>query len=141
MRYIFVLILTFIGLNALTGARGNSNTLQQNNEPWKAPKSADEVKNPFKGKNFALDGEKIFNQDCVSCHGNKGNGDGPAGASLNPKPADLTSKNVQAQSDGALFWKITNGRGMMVSWKYSLSDKQRWSLVDYIRELEQKTKS
>lgn len=142
MRYFFVLILTLFGLNVLTAQRGSVNFIQQNNGPWKAPKSADELKNPFKGKkDYAIDGKKIFEQDCVSCHGNNGTGDGPAGASLNPKPANLSSKVVQAQSDGALFWKITNGRGMMVSWKYSLSDKQRWFLVDYIRELGEKTKS
>ena len=37
--------------------------------------------------------------------------DGPAGAALNPKPKDLAGKVVQAQTDGELFWKISTGRG------------------------------
>jgi mono/diheme cytochrome c family protein len=141
MRYFFVLIASLFCLNALVAKIGEDNISQQNQEPWKAPKSADELKNPLKNKkSSALNGEKIFIQNCVSCHGNKGIGDGPAGASLNPKPSNLTSKEVKAQSDGALFWKITNGRGMMIAWKFSLSEKERWALVDYIRELGEKSK-
>lgn len=34
----------------------------------------------------------IFNQRCVTCHGQSGKGDGPAGGALNPKPRDWTDK-------------------------------------------------
>jgi len=50
---------------------------------------------------------------------------------LEKKPADLSTK-VKAQTDGALFWKISEGRSPMVSWK-SLSETQRWELVNYIK--------
>lgn len=56
------------------------------------------------------------------------------GAALNPKPKNLAEKAVQAQTDGELFWKISNGRGAMPPWN-SLSEKDRWSLVRYIRSL------
>jgi mono/diheme cytochrome c family protein len=141
MRYFLILIVPMFYLCTLDARIGNANTSKQNKETWKAPKSADELKNPFKDqKSSTLDGKKIFDQNCVSCHGDEGLGNGPAGASLNPKPANLTSKEVQEQSDGAIFWKITNGRGIMISWKFSLSEKQRWHLVNYIRELGKKSK-
>ena len=68
------------------------------------------------------------------CHGTKGAGNGVAGASLKPKPANFTLKEIQAQSDGAIFWKITEGRTPMAAYKM-LSDTQRWQLVSYIRTL------
>ena len=38
----------------------------------------------------ASDAKEMFNGYCAPCHGISGKGDGPAAASLNPKPADLT---------------------------------------------------
>ena len=106
---------------------------------WKAPKSADSMKNPLEGNSLAAHvGKNLFQTYCITCHGDKGEGNGPSAAGLNPKPADLVSKQVQKQSDGALFWKITTGNPPMLSWKYTLSKKQRWELVDYIRLLAKK---
>ncbi len=105
---------------------------------WKAPKFADEIKNPLNGNSEAAQkGRNLFNVYCVTCHGEKGEGNGVAAATLNPKPANLASSLVQKQSDGAIYWKITTGfpPTAMISWRSNLSDKQRWSLVNYIREL------
>ena len=40
------------------------------------------------------------------------------------------------QTDGNLFWKITNGKAPMASYEELLTDNQRWKVVNYIRELE-----
>jgi mono/diheme cytochrome c family protein len=121
---------------------GVETTIQQKQAAaptWKAPKSADSLKNPLaRNLDAAKDGKNLFQTYCVTCHGDKGRGNGPASAGLNPKPADLTLKQIQKQSDGAMFWKITTGKPPMVSWKYTLSKKQRWELVDYIRQLVKK---
>ena len=99
---------------------------------WKAPADAKNMKNPVKGVGTA---KKSVETNCASCHGASGKGDGPAAAALPPpKPADWTSAKVQSQSDGELFWKITNGRGAMPPWKH-LPEKERWSIVNYIRTL------
>src|SRR5215471_16093549 len=63
-----------------------------------------------------------------------GKGDGVAAAALSPKPADWTSKKIQAESDGELFWKISHGRGAMPSCK-QLPENDRWALVHYIHSL------
>lgn len=103
---------------------------------WKAPAEADRISNPLQGNAEASEaGKKIYVQFCVVCHGAKGKGDGIAGMSLNPKPANHTSQKVQAQSDGAIFWKITTGKPPMAAYKGILTDTQRWQLVNYIREL------
>jgi len=111
----------------------------QQSKDWVAPPSADELKNPFKGDMEATQkGKKLYAKLCAVCHGNKGKGDGVAGAALNPQPANFTSDKVKSQSDGALYWKITEGRPPMASYKETLTDEERWQLVNYIRELEKK---
>jgi mono/diheme cytochrome c family protein len=102
---------------------------------WKAPADAKAVKNPVKGVGSA---KKNIETNCVTCHGPSGKGDGPAAAALPPpKPADWTSSKLAAESDGELFWKISNGRGAMPPWKH-LPDKDRWEIVNYIRTLQKK---
>ena len=103
-------------------------------QDWKAPASAKATKNPVEKAAGLKAGKSLFDTNCAMCHGNAGKGDGPAGAALNPKPRDLASKAVQAQTDGELFWKISEGRGAMPTWKSS-PEKDRWSLVRYIRSL------
>jgi mono/diheme cytochrome c family protein len=104
--------------------------------PWVAPKDADNVKNPLAGNAAAVaDGKTLYVANCGPCHGDKGKGDGPAAQGLNPKPADHTSVSVQSQSDGAIFWKLSEGRTPMPSYKKIFSDQQRWELVNFIRTL------
>ncbi len=107
-------------------------------DPWKAPDSAKSIKNPVEESKRIISGKKgkkVFQSNCVVCHGDAGKGDGPGGKALNPKPADLTSDKVQSQTDGEIFWKITNGRGAMVKWEPVIPEAQRWDLVNYIRSL------
>jgi mono/diheme cytochrome c family protein len=103
--------------------------------PWTAPESEKSKKSPIAASHkVAEQGEKVAKVNCVSCHGKSGKGDGAAAAALNPKPADWTSKKIQGESDGELFWKITNGRGAMPAWRH-LSENDRWALVQHIRTL------
>jgi mono/diheme cytochrome c family protein len=103
--------------------------------PWTAPESEKSKKSPIPaGAKVAEQGEKVAKVNCVSCHGSRGRGDGAAAVALNPKPADWTSKRVQDETDGALFWKITTGRGAMPAWKH-LPESDRWALIQHIRTL------
>ena len=105
--------------------------------PWVAPDDAKKVKNPFPPTPETLaDAEQLFTDNCVLCHGEKGMGDGPGAKTIKVKPANFTdTKTMAAETDGSLFWKMSNGRGPMPSWKDTLSDKERWELVGYIRKL------
>ncbi len=103
--------------------------------PWVAPPEAKALKNPVTGIGNA---KKTAETNCVSCHGPGGKGDGPAAAALPaPKPANWTSAAVQKETDGEIFWKMSNGRGAMPPWKH-LPEKDRWELVNYIRTLKGK---
>ena len=105
---------------------------------WEAPAAEKTKKNPVPSGAKAVEaGKKVAQVNCVLCHGESGKGNGPGSAALNPKPADWTSKRVQDESDGEIFWKISNGRGPMPSWKH-LPETDRWSVVHYIRSLKGK---
>ena len=103
---------------------------------WKAPPSVVNRPNPVPANaNTIALGQKLFAGNCLTCHGPAGKGDGPGAAALEKKPADLTARIKAGATDGELFWKISEGRSPMISWKGSLSETQRWELVNYIKTL------
>lgn len=105
---------------------------------WEAPAAEKARKNPLApGASAVAQGKQVAQLNCVACHGPGGKGDGAAAQALNPKPADWTSPAVQAESDGELFWKISNGRGAMPPWRH-LPEPERWAIVHYIRSLKAK---
>ena len=110
--------------------------LAQSSSDWKAPPSVVNRPNPVpvNANTIAL-GQKLFAGNCLTCHGPAGKGDGPGAAALEKKPADLTARIKAGATDGELFWKISEGRSPMISWKGSLSETQRWELVNYIKSL------
>ncbi|OGV96349.1 MAG: hypothetical protein A3I04_01005 [Nitrospinae bacterium RIFCSPLOWO2_02_FULL_39_110] len=73
---------------------------------------------------------------CYTCHGEKGKGDGEIAESMNPPPRDFTYTPWQeVRTDGELFWVINNGtENGMPPFADILTDEERWSLVNYIRE-------
>jgi mono/diheme cytochrome c family protein len=108
---------------------------------WKAPHSAWSKKNPIPMSPASIHaGHAIFSQNCEACHGANGKGDGPTGAFLNPHPANFTKASFWKQTDGAIFWKITHGHSPMPSFRDSLSRKQRWNVINYMRHQFDKNK-
>jgi mono/diheme cytochrome c family protein len=102
---------------------------------WKAPQTAVNRPNPVPANaNTLAVAQKLYAANCQTCHGESGRGDGPGGAALEKKPADLGACiKANNETDGSLFWKISEGRSPMVSWKGSLTETQRWELVNYIK--------
>ncbi len=103
--------------------------------PWIAPASAKAVKNPVPANPANLAAAKDnYTKNCVLCHGDKGDGQGLMGSSLDPKPHDFTdAKSMATETDGDLFWKMSEGRGAMLPMKDKLTETERWQLVRYIR--------
>ena len=105
--------------------------------PWPVPAKDAAKKNPIKADaNSLKEGKALWSKNCESCHGKKGLGDGPKAAQLKTEPNSFAVADVQSQSDGSLFYKISTGRGDMPNFKKKLEgDDDVWNLVNYIRTL------
>jgi mono/diheme cytochrome c family protein len=113
-----------------------SGPLVAQSSDWKAPANVVNRPNPVAGNaNATALGQKLYVGNCMTCHGPTGKGDGSGAAALEKKPADLSARVRAGATDGELFWKISEGRSPMISWKGSLSETQRWELVNYIKSL------
>ncbi|MCI0364890.1 MAG: c-type cytochrome [Phycisphaerales bacterium] len=105
-------------------------------KPWIVPARAAQKKNPVAADEKSLTlGQQLYVRECRSCHGAAGRGDGKAGIDLEPRPTNLTEPSLWDQSDGAMFWKITEGRGDMPGHKELLTDAERWHVLNYMRSL------
>lgn len=102
---------------------------------WMSPPAEAAKINPIKlSKNSISTGKKLYQQNCVSCHGVNADGKGPAAIALNPKPANLKVMSG-GHPDGDFAYKIREGRGAMPAWKNTLNDSQVWHLVNFIQTL------
>jgi len=101
---------------------------------WQAPATEAAKKNPVSASETSIAaGQKLYTKHCASCHGPSGDGDGRAVTELGIHPAKL--RESASQSDGALFWKVTNGKKPMPGYGTKLSETDRWTLINYIRTL------
>jgi mono/diheme cytochrome c family protein len=80
-------------------------------------------------------GKAVYAAQCLSCHGPAGHGDGPAAKDLNPKPRNLSDPAIQSQTDGSIFWKLTEGRKPMPTFDKLISEDDRWNVINYVRTL------
>jgi len=131
MKYRFfcwVLILIFLIITVLVFAHEKTG--------WIAPESAKKMKNSIKPTEASIQkGKEVFEQKCALCHGDKGDGKGPAAAGLDPKPTNFQNSHGQKMTDGEHFWKITTGRGPMPSYEKDLTAEERWHVINYINTL------
>jgi mono/diheme cytochrome c family protein len=119
------------GLFALTLGRAEADG------GWKVPPGKAAEKNPVASDESSLKaGETAYVKQCAECHGTGGKGDGPKAKER--RMPDLTRPRVVEQSDGSLFYKITTGKRPMPGYAKTLSDQQRWSIVNYLRALAKK---
>ncbi|RPH85287.1 MAG: hypothetical protein EHM88_01775, partial [Candidatus Rokuibacteriota bacterium] len=80
-------------------------------------------------------GMALFGEHCAVCHGPRAAGDGPAAATLQPRPPDLRASHVALHTAGDIFWWITNGLPPMPAFGDRLEADARWHLVNYLRAL------
>ncbi len=74
-------------------------------------------------------GKEIYTLNCKSCHGDPGKNNPLA---LVPLPVDIASERMQANTEGELFYKISKGKGVMPPFQSTLSEEDRWMLVNFI---------
>jgi mono/diheme cytochrome c family protein len=124
------------GMPMMAGS-GHSAMMQMHQQP--VPADYQGQTHPSEPDEAALArGRTTYDTYCALCHGATGQGDGPAGASLDPPPAPVAMSSVR-MGDDYLFWRISEGglhfkTGMPV-WKAALSESERWDVIHYMRSL------
>ena len=101
-----------------------------------APTDLAALRSPFAPDAASLaQGRAIYEQNCVSCHGPTGRGDGPLARNLRPRPADFRVHMAAGHTDGELFNWVTNGvpETAMPAYGGQLSEADRWHVINYIR--------
>jgi len=108
---------------------------QKQPDPWPVPDKYLKMTNPVKADAESLStGKELWVKHCQSCHGKSGKGDGPKSAQLKTTPEDLSKPEIQKQPDGAFFYKTSEGRKDMPSFKKKIPDQEDiWSVVNYLR--------
>ena len=82
-------------------------------------------------------GELMFNRHCAVCHGETGQGNGPAiGPTKFPFAPNIAAAPTTERPDGYIYAIIRAGRGLMPSYGARIPDIQRWAIVNYVRRLE-----
>jgi len=86
-------------------------------------------------------GKEIYAVRCAVCHGDAGDGKGPAGVALPLKPSDFRAKaGVAEMRDNYWFWRVSEGGQVepfkgkgsaMPPWKGQLSVEERWAVMAY----------
>ena len=99
-------------------------------QEWLVPEDQKTVKNPSEYTLINVKkGKDIYIKNCKSCHGDAGKNNA---LPLVPPPPDVTDEIMQANTEGELFYKITKGRGGMPQFETTISEDDRWRLVNYI---------
>jgi mono/diheme cytochrome c family protein len=94
---------------------------------WPVPDTEAAVENPVAVTPNAINnGRLLYDMQCAACHGSRGLGDGAIAA------PNMTTEAFALQSDGAIFWKLQQGRGQMPSFA-SLPDEQLWEVIHFLR--------
>lgn len=102
-------------------------------EHWSGPAIERDRVNPVQVTREGLfQAGELYRDNCVACHGGKGDGDGPLAKDLDTQPSNLFVM-APRHTDGDLRWKIATGRGEMPGWGDVFSSEQMWNLVHYLK--------
>src|SRR5687767_10549700 len=93
------------------------------------------MRNPTPPSAASLEnGHKYYAINCAVCHGDAGDGNGPATNFQFPK-ISLLNTSATGRSDGYIYGMIRNGRGLMPTYN-RIEHMDRWDVVNYLRALQ-----
>lgn len=73
---------------------------------------------------------------CQPCHDAKGDGKGILFQRGNVPTSSFHTDKLRGYPDGQIFDIMTNGSGLMPSYKWPIPPADRWAIIAHIRELE-----
>ena len=96
-----------------------------------------QLKNPTQATlHSAWRGQRLYNANCVPCHGKKGDGMGPVGASKALPVPNLLEDFYKNRGDGRIFGIIHLGGTGMPRYGFKFSTSEHWDVVNYVRFLQ-----
>jgi len=122
-KYLFLVLIVLI-------------TLKLSAQEWVVPAEDGAKLSPFAFNDSTRKvGADLYNTNCKSCHGDPGKNNV---IKLVPLPPDVASIKMQTNSDGALHFKLVQGRAPMPSFKNILSSTDIWRVISFIRSYNEK---
>jgi mono/diheme cytochrome c family protein len=105
------------------------------------PTPLSDLPNPVTSDEISVGaGADLFFAHCAECHGVDARGGGPTGRTTAVPPPSLVSGHLLQHTDGDIYYWISNGLpGGMPAWQATLSESERWQLVNYLRFLNRPT--
>ncbi len=88
------------------------------------------------GEALLARGEERYGIYCTPCHGPRGDGDGMLTQRTGVKTADLLEERIRQLAAGKLYEVITNGKGLMPSYRYPIPPQDRWAIVAWVKQLQ-----
>lgn len=87
-------------------------------------------------------GKTLFSTNCAPCHGETGDGNGPAAAALNPKPRNLATEPFKnGNKPEQAFKTLSEGlKGTTMPPFAHIAEADRWALVHYVLSMQKPAK-
>lgn len=130
------------GMTGRDGMNGMAGSMPRHRQAMMSgvPAPYDRLANPLPRTRATLDrGAKVYTEDCASCHGPTGRGDGEGGRDLSPPPGNLAwlSRMPMVRWDPFMYWAVAEGGTSfgtaMPAFKDTLSEDDIWAVIAYVQ--------
>jgi len=111
----------------------------QSRVPAAQLKEAKSLRNPISPSPETVEAGKALYKGkgtCHNCHGETGNGQGPAAAVLKPPPRNFREPDFwKHRTEGEIFWVIKHGSPgtAMIPFGGMLSDQEIWKIIQFVK--------
>ena len=117
-----------------TIARGTTLPYEYGTSEAEYQRAKDSLMSPLKVTDAHMaNGKKMYDIYCASCHGTKGDGQGPL--VTNEKFLGIPNYKDREITQGSIYHVIMHGRNLMGSHSSQLTQTERWQVVQYVEKL------
>lgn len=130
----FTTLILFVMMSALVFADGPKKPEKYDpTDGWRIPPPVKKIQNPVEASEQNIrQGKTWYERSCQSCHGAKGQADGPDSAGLGTYPGDFMDPAFLGLEEGVKFFMIKQGKDDMPAFNGDLTDPQIWQVIRYM---------